>query len=230
MRLFVAVLPPASALEGLAAAVAPLRALPGADRLRWTAVEGWHLTLAFLGEVPAERLPGLEAGLAAVAGAHPAHRLRIAGAGRFGDRVLWAGVEGRTRELRRLAEAVTEAVAEVLAEAVADSGGESGAENGGDSAKGSAGAADAFAFHPHLTLARAGSPRGRRRAPAAGQGGQGGQGGQAGQGGPAGLAAALADYRGPEWEAAELHLVRSDLDGGFAHYESLRSWPLAGRG
>lgn len=192
MRLFVAVLPPVEALQGLSDAVAPLHGLPGADRLRWTTVEGWHLTLAFLGQVPAERLPELETALAAVAEVHPAHRLRIAGAGRFGDRVLWAGVEGRTWALRGLAEAVAGAAAELTGEA------------------------DAFAFHPHLTLARAGSSRGHRRAVqrvAAAE--------------LEGLAAALADYRGPEWEAAELHLMKSDLAGGFAHYESLRSWALA---
>ncbi|MBV2152467.1 RNA 2',3'-cyclic phosphodiesterase [Kitasatospora sp. SUK 42] len=192
MRLFVAVLPPVVALQGLFDAVAPVRGLPGADRLRWTTVEGWHLTLAFLGQVQAERLPELETGLAAVAEAHPVHRLRIAGSGRFGDRVLWAGIEGQTWALRRLAEAVAEATADVTGET------------------------DAFAFHPHLTLARAGSSRGHRRAVqrvAAAE--------------LDALAAALADYRGPEWEAAELHLMKSDLDGGFAHYESLRSWALA---
>ncbi|MFI9364324.1 RNA 2',3'-cyclic phosphodiesterase [Kitasatospora sp. NPDC053057] len=192
MRLFVAVLPPVVALQGLSDAVAPVRGLPGADRLRWTTVEGWHLTLAFLGQVQAERLPELETGLAAVAEVHPVHRLRIAGAGRFGDRVLWAGIEGQTWALRRLAEAVTEATADMTGEA------------------------DAFGFHPHLTLARAGSSRGHRRAVqrvAAAE--------------LEALAAALADYRGPEWEAAELHLMKSDLDGGFAHYESLRSWALA---
>lgn len=192
MRLFVAVLPPVEALQGLSDAVAPVRGLPGADRLRWTTVEGWHLTLAFLGQVPQDRLPELEAALAAVAGAHPAHRLRLAGAGRFGDRVLWAGVEGQAWALRRLAEAVNEATADVTGEV------------------------DAFAFHPHLTLARAGSSRGHRRAVqrvAAAE--------------LEGLAAALADYRGPEWEAAELHLMKSDLDGGFAHYETVRAWPLA---
>ncbi|MEU9041928.1 MULTISPECIES: RNA 2',3'-cyclic phosphodiesterase [unclassified Kitasatospora] len=193
MRLFVAVLPPVEALQGLSDAVAPVRGLPGADRLRWTTVEGWHLTLAFLGAVPAERLPELAAGLAAVAEVHEVHRLRIAGAGRFGDRVLWAGVEGQTWALRRLAEAVTEVTAEAVGET-----------------------ADTFAFHPHLTLARAGSHRGHRRAVqrlAAAE--------------LDGLAAALADYRGPEWEATELHLMNSDPDGGLAHYESLGSWALA---
>ncbi|MEV7779755.1 RNA 2',3'-cyclic phosphodiesterase [Kitasatospora sp. NPDC088351] len=192
MRLFVAVLPPVEALQGLADAVAPVRELPGADRLRWTAVEGWHLTLAFLGGVAAERLPELEAGLAAVAELHPAHRLRLSGAGRFGDRVLWAGVEGQTWALRRLAEAVNEATAELVGEV------------------------DAFRFHAHLTLARAGSSRGHRRAVqrvAAAE--------------LEGMAEALGAYRGPEWEAAGLHLMKSDLDGGFAHYETVRRWPLA---
>ncbi|WP_327679907.1 RNA 2',3'-cyclic phosphodiesterase [Kitasatospora sp. NBC_00458] len=192
MRLFVAVLPPVAALQGLVDAVAPLHALPGADRLRWTAVEGWHLTLAFLGEVPVERLPELEEGLAAVAGVHSVHTLRLAGAGRFGDRVLWAGAEGQTWALRRLAEAVNDATA------------------------GTVGEVDAFSFHPHLTLARAGSTRGHRRAVqrvAAAE--------------LEGLALALGEYRGPEWEAAELHLVKSEHDGGFAHYETVRSWPLA---
>lgn len=45
-----AVNPPAVAVRELADAVAPLRTLAGAERLRWTGVEGWHLTLAFLGE------------------------------------------------------------------------------------------------------------------------------------------------------------------------------------
>ncbi|MFD4654556.1 RNA 2',3'-cyclic phosphodiesterase [Kitasatospora sp. NPDC058444] len=192
MRLFVAVLPPVEALQGLSDAAAPLRELPGAERLRWTGAEGRHLTLAFLGEVAAERLPELEAGLAAVAEVHAVHRLRIAGAGRFGDRVLWAGVDGQVWALRRLAEAVTAATAEVT------------------------GATDDYAFHPHLTLARAGSSRGHRRAVqrvAAAE--------------LDGLVAALADYRGPEWEAAELHLMRSDPGGGSARYESLRAWPLA---
>ncbi|MFF2952757.1 RNA 2',3'-cyclic phosphodiesterase [Kitasatospora sp. NPDC057965] len=192
MRLFVAVLPPVEALQDLADAVAPVRGLPGADRLRWTTADAWHLTLAFFGEVPADRVTELEAALAEVAEAHPAHTLRLAGGGRFGDRVLWAGVEGQDWALRRIAEAVYRATAAVVGET------------------------DAFSFHPHLTLARAGSSRGRRRAEqrlAAAE--------------LDALARALDGYRGPEWEAAELHLMRSEQGGGPVRYTSLCSLPLA---
>ncbi|MDQ0310111.1 2'-5' RNA ligase [Kitasatospora herbaricolor] len=192
MRLFVAVLPPVEAVQELVDAVAPVRELPGADRLRWSGVEGWHLTLAFLGEVPAERLPELEAALAEAVEGHGAHRLRLSGAGRFGDKVFWAGVEGETWALRRLAEAVTGAAAALLGEG------------------------DAFRFHPHLTLARAGSAHGQRRAVRRHAVGE-----------LEGLEAALAPFRGLDWEAAEVHLMKSELDGGSAHYESVRSWPLA---
>ncbi|GAA1407162.1 RNA 2',3'-cyclic phosphodiesterase [Kitasatospora putterlickiae] len=192
MRLFVAVMPPVEALQGLADAVAPLRGLPGADRLRWTSADAWHLTLAFLGEVPAERVPELEVALAEVAETHPAHTLRLAGGGRFGDRVLWAGVEGQDWALRRLAEAVHGATAEVTGET------------------------DAFGFHPHLTLARAGSVRGRRRAEQ-----------RMAAAGLDALAGALDEYRGPEWEAAELRLMRSEHEGGAVRHTSLGAWPLA---
>ncbi|MFI6447970.1 RNA 2',3'-cyclic phosphodiesterase [Kitasatospora sp. NPDC050543] len=192
MRLFVAVLPPVEAMQELADAVAPVRELPGAERLRWTGVDGWHLTLAFLGEVPLEQLPQLEGVLDAAVAGHGVHRLRLAGGGRFGDRVLWAGVDGETWALRRLAEAVAGAAAEVIGES------------------------DAFTFHPHLTLARSGSSRGMRRAVQRGVAAE-----------LEALAAGLAQFRGGEWQAREVHLMKSETAGGFVHYESVRSWPLA---
>lgn len=57
MRLFVAVNPPEPAVAELASAVHDLRALPGAERLRWAERPGWHFTLAFLGEVDEALLP-----------------------------------------------------------------------------------------------------------------------------------------------------------------------------
>jgi 2'-5' RNA ligase len=192
MRLFVAVDPPAVAMQELADAVAPLRELPGADRLRWTGVDGWHLTLAFLGEVAVTELPRLEEALADAAAVNGAHRLRLAGGGHFGDRVLWVGLEGETWALRRLADSVREGVARLGIEA------------------------DERGFHPHLTLARAGSGHGHSRAVR-----------RSAPGELIGMAAALEGFRGSEWEAAGVRLMRSTIGYGPARYEELRSWPLA---
>ncbi|WP_329566661.1 RNA 2',3'-cyclic phosphodiesterase [Kitasatospora sp. NBC_01266] len=133
MRLFVAVHPSPEAVAELATATAPLRALPGADRLRWTDEDGWHLTLAFLGSVPDDHVPVLREALAQTALGYQAHRLRLAGGGHFGDRVLWVGLAGQTWALRALARAVLTVTAEVAEPQDAE-----------------------LDFHPHLTLARTG--------------------------------------------------------------------------
>jgi 2'-5' RNA ligase len=107
--LFVAVHPPPQVLAGLAAAVHPVRVThPG---LRWVEPERWHLTLAFLGEVPESRYTGAEGAdlrerLARAAARHPPFELGVGGAGRFGDRVLWARPVGDIDRLRRLAASV----------------------------------------------------------------------------------------------------------------------------
>ena len=62
MRLFVALDPPASVREALAALVADV---PGA---RWTPPEKMHLTLHFLGDVPEAEVSPLDAALAGVEG------------------------------------------------------------------------------------------------------------------------------------------------------------------
>lgn len=135
MRLFAAVLPPQSAVRELADAVRPLHALPQAASLRWTALPTWHLTLTFLGQVEAEALPELSAVLDAAVAGHAAFELRLAGGGRFGDRALWAGVDGDTRALGALAESVADAARRVGIEL------------------------DERPFHGHLTLARSSVPR-----------------------------------------------------------------------
>ena len=108
MRLFVSVLPPAEALEHLSRAVEPLRtAAPPA--LRWVPVERWHLTLAFLGEVPDERLPALAQALGEAVLGVPPLDLHVAGGGHFDGRVLWVGLGGSvdalTAAARRIARA-----------------------------------------------------------------------------------------------------------------------------
>lgn len=130
MRLFVAVVPPESALGELDGVIqGALRPLPGAGELRWTERAGWHLTLAFLGEVAEDLLPGLGERLDRAARRYEPYGLGLAGGGRFGDRTLWAGVAGA--DMHRLAESVQAAARR-------------------------AGVADAaeHAFHAHLTLAR----------------------------------------------------------------------------
>jgi RNA 2',3'-cyclic 3'-phosphodiesterase len=105
MRLFAAVLPPEDVTAALADEVAVLRALPGADGLRWTGRPGWHLTLAFYGEVDDDLLPGLSARLERAAHRTPPFELALRGGGQFGrGRALWAGAQGGLATLRLLAD------------------------------------------------------------------------------------------------------------------------------
>ena len=97
--------PPAGALTDLDRALAPLREAPGAPR--WTPPGRWHLTLLFLGAVPAEQGEELIAAAGPAVAAAPPMTLRLAGAGRFGTRrrpqVFWAGVTGDDAALGALA-------------------------------------------------------------------------------------------------------------------------------
>jgi len=129
LRLFVALVPPADALDELAAAVEALRATPG---LRWTRPEQWHVTLAFLAEVDDRTREALTPRLERVARRHAPPTLALAGGGRFGGQVLWTRVDGDQAALRRLADAVR-ATARRCGLPV-----------------------DARPYRPHLTLARAG--------------------------------------------------------------------------
>ncbi|MEU3184537.1 RNA 2',3'-cyclic phosphodiesterase [Streptomyces sp. NPDC006923] len=132
MRLFAAVLPPAGAVGELAAAVERLRALPGAGELRWTGRAGWHVTLAFLGEVEDRLLPGLTERLGRAARRTEPFALRVHGGGHFGDRALWAGAAGGLDELRLLAE-----------------------RSGAAARRAGVPMDEHRPYHPHLTLARA---------------------------------------------------------------------------
>jgi 2'-5' RNA ligase len=112
MRLFVAVCPPPTALADLDSAVSAARLLAGGPR--WADPATWHLTLAFLGEVPESSLDRLAARLPAVR-CSPIS-VRIAGVGTFPPRgapqVLWAGVSGDVERLGQLARAVGRAARE----------------------------------------------------------------------------------------------------------------------
>jgi len=111
MRLFVALLPPAAAVEGLDAAVAPVRA--GRPDLRWTGRDAWHITLAFLGEASETAPARLAPRLQRAAARHGPLPLAFAGAGAFPSagraRVLWCGLHGNHRGLAGLAASVAAA-------------------------------------------------------------------------------------------------------------------------
>ncbi len=82
--------------RALARAVDTLRGTPDLGTLRWTAVESWHLTLAFLGPTPPDAVPEIAAQLAGVAGRHAPFWASAGGLGAFPvpsrARVLWLGV------------------------------------------------------------------------------------------------------------------------------------------
>lgn len=138
--MFVAVVPPASAREDLEEFLAPRRDATAGDGLRWTLPDQWHLTLAFLAEVPERALEDLFDRLERAAAKRRRIGARIAGGGAFPNparaRVLYAAFEfageaDRT-ELSRLATGARAAA------------GKAGIEVPGER------------FRPHLTLARGG--------------------------------------------------------------------------
>ena len=103
MRLFVALQIPSMVRKNLAELLVELRAL--SSQPRWVRAENLHITLKFIGELPAEKLGALRAALSAVH-SDQAVALDFRGAGFFPNerrpRVFWAGIEA-SANLARLA-------------------------------------------------------------------------------------------------------------------------------
>jgi len=136
MRMFVAAVPPPSALEDLEEFLSVRR---DAAAFRWTVPEQWHVTLAFLADVPDRSYDDLLERLARAARKRRRMSATIAGGGAFPNvgraRVVWAGVEvDDAEELRRLATGCRAAASKA------------GIEVAGER------------FKPHVTLARLGRP------------------------------------------------------------------------
>jgi 2'-5' RNA ligase len=109
VRLFIAIpLPPVAALAAFA--LLP-EALPGLRRVR---PENLHVTLAFLGETPEERLPEVQAAAAEAAAAVPHFRIALDRAGRFPERgrprVVWLGIGEGVASVERLGPGVAAAL------------------------------------------------------------------------------------------------------------------------
>ena len=133
MRLFIAVDVPETVRDALVGAQHSLRERASA-RLRWTRPDAMHLTLKFLGDVDAARLPSLARVVARVAARHHSFGLSVSRLGAFpGGRLLqvvWAGIEGDLQALGALRHALEAAL---VAEGYA---------------------AETRAFRPHVTLGR----------------------------------------------------------------------------
>jgi 2'-5' RNA ligase len=82
MRLFVAIVPPPAVVAELSRQLSPLQA-GSAPGLRWTDPGTWHVTLAFLGDVPEAALGDLGARLELAARGQPAASLRLRGGSAF---------------------------------------------------------------------------------------------------------------------------------------------------
>jgi len=139
IRAFVAVELDAPLRQALAQVQATLRRqlqqAVGPDvRIQWVKPASIHLTLKFLGDIPEEQAPDIQAALARVAGGHSRFAVDVEGLGVFPDvrapRVLWVGLTTHVDVLKRLAADVEAGLAAL----------------GFPS--------EARSFNPHLTLAR----------------------------------------------------------------------------
>ena len=133
MRAFVAIELSDDAKRALTALIQSLRNRR-IDGLRLVRPEGMHLTLKFLVDIDASRVPRIADALAAASARHAPFRLTLADPGFFPNadraRALWIGVGGDLRPLRHLQRDVDETLATLGF------------------------AAEKRPFNPHLTVAR----------------------------------------------------------------------------
>jgi len=132
LRLFVAIELPGEVRDALGRLQHELQRR-GRTQLRWVRPEGIHMTLKFLGETPAERVPAIEEALAGAVEGVLAHSLALGVLGTFGGRsprVLWIDLIGDLEPLLGLQRRVDDALAKISFPR------------------------EARAFSPHLTLAR----------------------------------------------------------------------------
>jgi RNA 2',3'-cyclic 3'-phosphodiesterase len=115
LRTFVAVEIPGDLLKALETVQSELRRR--GMRARWTRPESMHLTLKFLGNIPADHVAGVTDALQSAAAGHAAFRLTAAGIGVFPGvrrpRVVWAGLSGATAALARLQRELDDSLAAV---------------------------------------------------------------------------------------------------------------------
>lgn len=112
MRLFVALELPPGTKDELARAIERLR--PELPEARWVPRENLHVTLAFLGEVPEERLGAISAAIGDAASGLVDFATHLEGVGAFPSarraRVVWAGLADAAGGIASMADAVASAL------------------------------------------------------------------------------------------------------------------------
>jgi 2'-5' RNA ligase len=136
--MFVALVPPAEVVEHLDAFLDVRR---GAAAYRWAPVEQFHVTLAFLADVPDRKLEDLVERLGRAASRRTSFATAIAGGGAFPNagraRVIWAGLDQAESDRTELSLMATGARAAANRAGVP---------------------VDGQRFRPHVTVARLGHP------------------------------------------------------------------------
>jgi 2'-5' RNA ligase len=196
VRLFVALDIPEAVRDTLSALTKRFQKMcPGA---RWVRLAGAHVTLKFIGEVPAEQVELIRTALGRVRASGPIE-LRFAGLGFFPNarrpRVFWAGVNAQTSH----ADGATETAGSALRRQATDV--ERALEPVGI-------APEKREFNPHITLARFNSAEGLDALRAA--------------------ASEAANSEFGSATAREFHLYQSVLNRTGAEYTRLDTYPLSG--
>lgn len=115
LRLFIAIELPDAAWEALAALQKRLQSADTGRAIRWSSIDGIHLTLKFLGDVPPDIIPPITSGLTAATAGRKPFDLTVAGAGCFPNlrkpRVVWAGSGGDQAALHTLRDTVEQHIA-----------------------------------------------------------------------------------------------------------------------
>lgn len=114
LRTFVAVELPESVLSAIGGIQRDLASTSAGRVVRWSRVEGIHLTLKFLGDTPSDRVPEIERSLAEAISDSARFALALAPLGAFPDfrapRVILVGLGGDTAELQRVQRRVEDAL------------------------------------------------------------------------------------------------------------------------
>lgn len=114
LRLFIAISLPPPVRKQIEHVQEQLRRTAPPGSIRWTPPEQFHLTLNFLGDVPAGRLDELQKAITATCASVPCFDLSAVGLGFFPDaihpRVIWVGAGDKHHQLAALHHALAAAV------------------------------------------------------------------------------------------------------------------------